>query len=49
MRRRRTHPGPAAAFHLGIDPNTFPIFGLFSFVLFMTPVFKWIYVNVMRE
>ena len=33
----------------GLDPNTFPIFGLFSFVLFMTPVFKWIYVNVMRE
>ena len=33
----------------GLDPNTFPIFGLFSFVLFMTPVFKWIYVNLMRE
>ena len=33
----------------GLDPNTFPIFGLFSFVLFMTPVLKWIYVNVMRE
>jgi hypothetical protein len=33
----------------GLDPNTFPIFGLFSFILFMTPVLKWIYVNVMRE
>jgi hypothetical protein len=33
----------------GLDPNTFPIFGFFSFVLFMTPVLKWIYVNVMRE
>ncbi len=33
----------------GLDPNTFPIFGLFSAVLFMTPVLKWIYVNAMRE
>ena len=33
----------------GLDPNTFPIFGLFTFILFMTPVLKWIYVNVMRE
>jgi hypothetical protein len=33
----------------GLDPNTFPNFGLFTFILFMTPVLKWIYVNVMRE
>ena len=24
----------------GLDPNTFPIFGLFTFILFMTPVLK---------
>jgi hypothetical protein len=33
----------------GLNPNTFVIFGLFSVVLFMTPMLKWIYVNVMRE
>jgi hypothetical protein len=29
----------------GLDAATFPIFGLFTFILFMTPVFKWIYVR----